>query len=117
MGPFVAGGEHARLDLTLAITVSGTTDFSGNLVDRLLETWFTKSMAATYNTYSPAGAERSAIMAAHISSITAVPASEAGALPGFAIVCSCGDRHSVAFESMAAEYAAKHAAYMAKTGR
>ena len=56
-------------------------------------------------------------MAAHTTTITAVPASEAGALPGFAIECSCGDRHRLAFEGMAVEYAAKHVAFMAKVGR
>lgn len=56
-------------------------------------------------------------MAAHTTTITAVPASEAGALPGFEIRCSCGDLHRLAFESMAAEYAAGHVAYMAKKGR
>lgn len=56
-------------------------------------------------------------MAAHTTTITAVPASEAGALPGFEIRCTCGDRHSLAFEGLAAEYAAGHIAYMAKKGR
>lgn len=56
-------------------------------------------------------------MAAHTTTITAVPASEAGALPGFEIRCSCGDTHRVAFRLMADQYAAGHIAYMAKKGR
>lgn len=56
-------------------------------------------------------------MAAHTTTITAVPASEAGALPGFEIRCTCGDVHRLAFEGLAAEYAAGHVAYMAKKGR
>ena len=56
-------------------------------------------------------------MAAHTTTITAVSASEAGALPGFEIRCTCGDVHRLAFEGMAAEYAAGHLAYMAKKAR
>lgn len=53
----------------------------------------------------------------HHTTITAVPATEAGALSGFEVRCSCGDVHRLAFGQMAAEYAAGHVAYMAKKTR
>lgn len=47
----------------------------------------------------------------HSMSIAARPASGPGALDGFEVSCSCGDRASFAFESMAVAYVASHVAY------
>lgn len=74
-------------------------------------------MTSAHTTTTAPKGQKEAIMAAHLTTITAVSASEAGALPGFEIRCSCGDAHRLAFEGLAAEYAAGHVAYMAKKAR
>lgn len=53
----------------------------------------------------------------HTTTITAVPASQAGALAGHEVRCSCGDVARYSIATMAQEYAAGHVAYMAKKGR
>jgi len=49
--------------------------------------------------------------------ITAVAASQAGALPGFEFRCECGEVAGFSVEGMARDHAIGHANYMAKAGR
>lgn len=56
-------------------------------------------------------------MVNHSVTISPKAASGNGDLDGFSTTCSCGDRSSWTFESMAKQYAADHAAYMARVGK
>jgi hypothetical protein len=53
----------------------------------------------------------------HSFTITAVPASEAGALPGFRVSCTCGNAFTNAYEGNALAEAEAHQGWHARTGR
>lgn len=65
-------------------------------------------MTSAHTTTTAPKGQKEATMAAHSSTITAASASEAGALDGFEIRCTCGLTFRTLFESSARREANAH---------
>lgn len=81
----------------------------------LLDTYVPKT-----TTNTPGGGERKVTMTSttihQLSAVEAHPASEEGALDGFAVSCTCGERASFSIRSMTEKHGQDHLAYFARQG-